>query len=77
RPDAHLPQLAGILSNFAVQLQLLGRYEEALSAIEEAIRIRRALSAVHPDVHRPDLETSLRVQSLLRAQQDATEQPPT
>ena len=39
----------------------LGRREEALAAIEEAVRIRRELAQARPDVFLPDLAMSLKV----------------
>jgi tetratricopeptide (TPR) repeat protein len=41
----------------------LGRREEALAAIEEAVTIRRQLADAHPDAHLPDLAMSLSNQS--------------
>ena len=43
------------LNNLSVRLGDLGRREEALAAIEEAITIRRELAAARPDAFRPDL----------------------
>ncbi len=40
--DAFLPDLAMSLNNHAVQLGAVGRREEALEAIAEAVTIRRA-----------------------------------
>ena len=37
----------------------LGRREEALEAITEAVQIRRQLAAARPDAYLPDLATSL------------------
>jgi len=41
----------------------LGRREEALAAIEEAVAIRRELAAARPDAFGPDLASSLNNQS--------------
>ena len=37
----------------------MGRREEALTAVEEAVRLRRALTAARPDAFTPDLAVSL------------------
>ena len=47
------------LNNLAIRLAGLGRREEALAAIEEAVTIRRELAAARPDAFRPDLAVSL------------------
>ena len=52
------------LNNLAVRLADLGRREDALAAIEEAVTIRRQLAAARPDAFRPDLATSLNNLSL-------------
>jgi tetratricopeptide (TPR) repeat protein len=44
-PDAFLPGLAASLNNQSLRLGDLGRREEALAAIEEAVTIRRELAA--------------------------------
>ena len=51
--------LANLLNNLSVRLSDLGRREDALAAIEEALAIQRDLAAARPDVFRPDLATSL------------------
>jgi len=61
-PDA-ASRLAGSLNNLAVQLGDLGRSEDALAAIEEAVTIRRELAAARPDAFRPDLARSLDIQA--------------
>ncbi|MGV9610310.1 tetratricopeptide repeat protein, partial [Streptomyces sp. NPDC003631] len=57
--DAFLPDLAGSLNNLAVRLGELGRREDALTAIEEAITAYRELAAARPDAFLPDLAMSL------------------
>ena len=47
------------LNNLSVRLGELGRREEALAAIQEAVTIRRELAAARPDAFRPDLASSL------------------
>lgn len=51
--------LAAALHNLAVRLGDLGRREEALTAIEEAVTILRDLAVVRPDALRPSLARSL------------------
>jgi hypothetical protein len=58
-PDAFRPDLAMSLNNLSIRLAGLGRREDALAAIEEAVTIRRELAAARPDVFRPDLANSL------------------
>jgi len=62
-PDAFLPDLAMALNNQSAHLSALGRREPALTAIEEAVTIRRRLADAHPDAFLPDLATSLNNQS--------------
>ena len=57
-PDA-ASRLAGSLNDLAVRLGALGRREEALAAVQEAVAIRRELAAARPEAFRPDLATSL------------------
>jgi tetratricopeptide (TPR) repeat protein len=47
------------LVNLAVRLGSLGRREDALAAIQEAVTIRRDLAAARPDAFRPDLAMAL------------------
>jgi tetratricopeptide (TPR) repeat protein len=49
-------------------LAQLGRREDALAAIEQAVAIRRGLAAARPDAFRPDLALSLNNQSNRLAQ---------
>jgi len=58
-PDAFLPGLAAALQNLAVRLGEVGRYGEALPAIEEAVRIWWQLAGVVPDAFLPALAVSL------------------
>eukprot|EP00439_Symbiodinium_sp_Y106_P088546 s1_g1082.t1 len=51
--------LAGTLNNLSNRLVGLGRREDALAAIEEAVRIRRELAAARPDAFLPNLAMSL------------------
>ncbi|MCK9876386.1 tetratricopeptide repeat protein, partial [Frankia sp. Ag45/Mut15] len=68
RPDTYLPDLATSLNNQSNRLGDLGRPEQALATIEEAVTIRRRLAADRPDTYLPDLAMSLNNQSdLLRA----------
>ncbi|WP_147304375.1 tetratricopeptide repeat-containing serine protease family protein [Streptomyces sp. M7] len=58
-PDAFLPDLAMSLNNLSIRLRGLGRREEALAAIEEAVTAYRQLAAARPDAFLPNLATSL------------------
>ena len=51
------------LNNQSIRLADLGRREEALAAVEEAVTIHRALAAARPDAFGPNLATSLNNQS--------------
>ncbi|MGV9249793.1 hypothetical protein [Streptomyces sp. NPDC003710] len=54
------------MNNLAIRLAGLGRREDALTAIDEAVTTYRELAAAHPDVHQAALEQALRVLSLLQ-----------
>jgi hypothetical protein len=58
------------LNNLSVRLGDLGRREEALAAIEEAVTVRRELAARWPDVYQQELEQSLRVVAWLEQSTD-------
>ena len=51
------------LADLSNRLGDLGRREEALAAIEQAVTIRRQLAQAHPDAFLPDLAASLNNQS--------------
>jgi hypothetical protein len=54
RPPRRLyPDLARSLNNLSVQLAALGRREDALAAVEEAVTICRDLAAARPDAFTP------------------------
>ncbi|MFG1855993.1 tetratricopeptide repeat protein, partial [Actinomadura geliboluensis] len=57
--EAFLPILAISLNNLSVRLGDLGRHEEGLEAIREAVQIRRRLAETRPDAYLPNLATSL------------------
>jgi len=59
RPEAFLPELGGTLNNLSQRLSDLGRTEEALAAIEEAVGIFRTLASARPDIFLPQLAMSL------------------
>ena len=61
RPEVFRPDLASSLTNLSPLLAGLGRREEALAAIQEAVTIRRELAASWPDAYHHELEQSLRV----------------
>ena len=48
---AFLPDLAMSLNNLSVDLGELGRREEGLAAVEEAVGAYRKLARVRPDAH--------------------------
>ncbi|MFE5547312.1 tetratricopeptide repeat protein [Streptomyces sp. NPDC056534] len=56
---SHLPGLATCLNNLSIRLGDLGRREEGLAAIREAVEIRRLVAHDSPDTFLPDLATSL------------------
>ncbi|MEV0409178.1 hypothetical protein [Actinoallomurus sp. NPDC050550] len=70
RPDAFLPALASSLNNLSNRLGELGRREEGLEAITEAVQIRRQLAQARPEVYREELRRSEEVQKLLEALRD-------
>ena len=53
RPDAFLPDLALSLNNLSNRLSRLGRREEALKMIEEAVSIYRMQAADQPNAFPP------------------------
>jgi hypothetical protein len=63
RPDVFLPDLANALNSQSNVLADLGRREEALAAIEEAVQILGEPAADRPDVCLPDLAMALNSQS--------------
>lgn len=67
-PDTFLPKLASGLNNLSIRLGALGRHEDALTAIQEALTVRRELAAARPDTFLPDLATSLNNLSILLSQ---------
>ena len=65
-PDAFRPDLAMSLNNLSARLAGLGRREEALAAIEEAVTIRRELATRWPNAYYHQLERSLRIAAWLQ-----------
>src|SRR5664280_383052 len=63
RPDAFLPDLAMSLNNQSNRLADLGRREDALTAVAEAVGHYRALAAARPDAFLPNLAAALNNQS--------------
>jgi tetratricopeptide (TPR) repeat protein len=61
--SANDEERAGNLVNWSFWLSELGRREEALAAVEEAVTIRRELAAARPDAFLPGLATALNNQS--------------
>ncbi|MEU5130000.1 hypothetical protein AB0G96_28310, partial [Streptomyces mobaraensis] len=67
-PDAYLPDLATSLNNLSIQLGEVGRREEGLTAIQEAVRIRRALAETkYPELLEAALQHSLEVTAWLES----------
>ena len=58
------------LTNLSNQLGDLGRTEEALAAIEEAVIIRRELAAQLPDAYACKLQQSLQVAARLEGREN-------
>ncbi|KAF7968466.1 hypothetical protein HWV62_30517 [Athelia sp. TMB] len=59
RPVSYTADLATFLTNSSSYLSALGRAQEALSAGEEAVNLRRALAAERPAAYNADLASSL------------------
>jgi hypothetical protein len=57
----------------SARLAGLGRREDALAAIEEAVTIRRELAARWPDAYHHELEQSLRVAAWLEHGDDLSD----
>jgi hypothetical protein len=68
--------LATSLSNLSVLLAGLGRREEALAAIEEAVTVRRELAARWPDAYEQELMQSLQVVAWLEQNTDVDNASP-
>jgi tetratricopeptide (TPR) repeat protein len=66
RDQDDLPNLAMSLNNQSVRLAELGRREEALQAITEAVQVYRRLADARPAARQRELEQSLRVLAWLR-----------
>jgi tetratricopeptide (TPR) repeat protein len=58
-PTAYEPSLATWLNNLSVRLAEVGRREEGLAAIEEAVDVYRRLAAANPAAYEPGLASSL------------------
>ncbi|MFF3722241.1 hypothetical protein ACFYYM_07665 [Streptomyces erythrochromogenes] len=58
-PGAHLPDFAGALNNLSVRLGAVGRPVAGLTAIQEAVTIRRTPAEANPDLFEPALQRSL------------------
>jgi hypothetical protein len=74
-PDA-ANRLAGSLTDLSVRLGRLGRPEDGLAAIKEAVTIRRELAARWPEAYRRELEQSLRVLAWLEHGRDLSDPSP-
>ena len=58
-PEDLQVEAARVANNLANRLSDLGRREDALAAVEEAVRLRRTLAAARPDAFTPGLAGSL------------------
>ncbi|HSV66542.1 MAG TPA: tetratricopeptide repeat protein [Mycobacteriales bacterium] len=58
-PAAYQPDLARSLNNLSIRLGELGRREEGLAAVEEAVEAYRRLAETNPAAYQPDLARSL------------------
>ncbi|MCY9784279.1 hypothetical protein KIK06_10275 [Nocardiopsis sp. EMB25] len=72
--DAYLSSLASALNNQSLCLADLGRAQEALETITEAVRIRRTLAEQDPDTYLPNLASSLNNRSNRLANSGRTEE---
>ncbi|MET4925411.1 tetratricopeptide repeat-containing serine/threonine-protein kinase [Streptomyces sp. PSRA5] len=59
QPDAYHPELASSLKRLSNQLSNLGRWDEALDAMNEAVELYRELALRYPTAGRPDLARGL------------------
>ncbi|WP_331745373.1 hypothetical protein OG245_37625 (plasmid) [Streptomyces sp. NBC_01116] len=64
-PDAHLPNLASALHNLSIDLGEMGRREEGLTAVREAVSHYRVLANANPHLFGPALQRSLDVTAWL------------
>ncbi|KAF8337928.1 uncharacterized protein EI90DRAFT_3118383 [Cantharellus anzutake] len=58
-PGSYTPDLANSLNHLFHALSKVGRHSEALSSIEEGVKLLRQLVAAHPESYTPDLAASL------------------
>jgi hypothetical protein len=58
------------LNNLSIRLGELGRREDALAAIQEAVTVRRELAARWPDAYQQELVQSLQVVAWLEQSTD-------
>lgn len=75
QPDAHRPDLAAALSNYAVLLHAHGRTDHAVVSAEAAADVYRGLAGAQPDEFAPKLaaclETAARILSAVARKEDA------
>ncbi|MGW7363093.1 tetratricopeptide repeat protein [Streptomyces sp. NPDC054841] len=72
-PEAR-PALAAALHDLSGRLERLGRWDEALAALREAVEIRRKLAAKQPDTYLPKLSSSLNNLSVLLSHHGQTKE---
>jgi len=63
-PAVRESDFAGALHSLSIPLGEVGRQDEGLAAIEEAVAIRRRLVQAEPAVHEPGLANSLHCLSI-------------
>jgi hypothetical protein len=73
RPDTFRPNLATSLNNLSPRLGDLGRREDALTAIEEVVTIRREQAARWADARRHQLDRSLQIVARLEHGKDLSD----
>jgi hypothetical protein len=74
--DAHLPELAALLSKYATMLAEDGWKADALTVSEEAVTLCRELAARDPDPHLPGLAMSVGNHALRLAESDQRSRAP-
>ena len=57
--DAYLPEVAGALNNLSYRLSNVGRLDEALGAVQEALALYRRLAETNADAYLPEVAGAL------------------
>jgi hypothetical protein len=61
QPQPDLAEAARLLNNLSIRRGNVGRRDDALTAIQEAVTIRRQLAHTAPNTYLPNLASSLRL----------------